>query len=69
MRVTVTIDCDNAAFDNCGAQLADIFQSLANRVRATPDRGDVAFDLEGHTVRETNGNTVCRVKVSDDTKE
>jgi hypothetical protein len=56
MRATIKIQMDNAAFSdgNHGAELADILQDLANKVR----QGETERRL-----RDTNGNPVGDFKI------
>lgn len=57
MRVTITIECDNAAFDETPAvEVARILQRYAAKLRE-------AYQLEECKLRDVNGNTVGQVKV------
>lgn len=51
MKFTVTVDCDNAAFeDNLKAKLSKILKDLAKRIAL-----DEGFDF---SLRDSNGNKV-----------
>jgi len=62
MKVKITIDTDNAAFDGSGwgieiARLLDIAGDyLKDHPYADQHRGEV------YTIRDSNGNSVCKVK-------
>jgi hypothetical protein len=58
MRVTITIDTDNAAFEDAGFEVAVILRQLAGRF-------DFASHLpaEGWPIRDHNGNTVGEVRI------
>jgi predicted Ser/Thr protein kinase len=53
--LVIVIDTDNAAFEDNPEQLNQILSTLARRSTGCPD------DLIGESVRDINGNTVCRV--------
>ena len=56
MRLTMTLDCDGAAFDEPASEIARNLRTAASRI----ERGD----LPPLTLRDTNGNTVGRVQVT-----
>lgn len=58
MRVTITIQCDNAAFEGepLGVETARILERLAKELYSVSD---------GYRLRDYNGNTVGTVKVTD----
>lgn len=58
MTLTLTIDCDNAAFEDCG-EVARILRELAERVD-----GREAHDMDEIILRDVNGNRVGDVRVS-----
>ncbi len=66
MRLTITIDCDNAAFDDdegcCGAEVARILHRLADGFSES-DAAGIA-DESGLKLRDSNGNTVGAVVVT-----
>lgn len=69
MRVTITIDTDNAAFeDSLGYEVARVLRKLADTFNAHSALLDVdgehLHELDGHKLRDINGNTVGSVKVS-----
>lgn len=51
MKLTITINMDNAAFDEPGPELSRILRDLANRYH------DTACD-DYHSITDINGNTV-----------
>ena len=57
MRLTITIDMDNAAFDdNARAEVSEILTDLIDEFPASPAPGDGAplWDSNGNTVGEWN---------------
>lgn len=60
MRVTVKIDTDNAAFEDCdGAEVARILRELADRIDNEPlGKKDCRF------ARDINGNRVGQLTTS-----
>jgi hypothetical protein len=59
VRFTLTIDCDNAAFeDHPGSEVARILKEVARKLPAD-DLGS------GFKLRDVNGNTVGKVEVSE----
>lgn len=62
MTITITIQCDNAAFDDghAGAEVARILRKLAARVD-----GDSLSDYCGSSLHDINGNKVGAVDVED----
>lgn len=57
MRLTVTIDTDNAAFDEDPVgEVACILEALANRFRR--DRKESPGQFIGHPAEDWNGNRV-----------
>ena len=64
MRLTVTIDCDNAAFDGRqGVECADILRLLADRIELFFPV--VLNDGNSFTLHDANGNTVGRALLSE----
>ena len=65
MTITITINCDNAAFGDSvhtqGEELARILDKLAR----TCAGGFGRADLDGLNLRDINGNTVGRVEVKE----
>jgi hypothetical protein len=55
--ITITIDTDNAAFEDNPEELADILAKLAKYYRANEVLPDSA--------RDSNGNTVCHITQDD----
>ena len=53
MKFELTIDCDNAAFEDAGEELARIVSGVADTIR---NRGSLGDTICG--VRDSNGNTV-----------
>lgn len=63
MRVTITLDCGNAAFDDApGYEVARILRQLADDAENVP--GLPRQEWNGYKLRDVNGNTVGAVKVS-----
>lgn len=63
MRVTITIDCDNAAFEaDPGAEIARILRQLATDTVRTSEPYDA---LDSRKLRDINGNTVGQVEVTE----
>ena len=63
MRVTITIDMDNAAFeDTPGIEVARILKVVAERVQADPSNPD---DWGAPRLRDINGNAVGEVLIDD----
>ncbi len=64
MRVTITIDTDNAAFadDNIGAETARILRDLADKVEGTNFVSTYDRRLK---LRDINGNTVGLMEAID----
>jgi len=62
MDVTITINCDNAAFEGAagGPEVARILRRIATEFLECPD--DVA-ELNGRNLRDSNGNIVGEVEV------
>jgi hypothetical protein len=58
MQVRITIDCDNAAFEECGTwpEVVRILKTIARDV----NRMDTVYDFN---LRDVNGNTVCTFEV------
>lgn len=54
-KFTLTIDCDNAAFDNPGLELARIMRIAARQVESFLHDRDARDDSP---LRDVNGNTV-----------
>lgn len=53
MRFTLTINCDNAAFEESPHQeVAVILENAASRVRVSGDSGGTLFDTNGNAVGE-----------------
>ena len=66
MTVTITIECDNAAFEHPGPELERILKRLADHVGTTGIwQTDDLVVLDGYTPRDINGNHVGSVKVSE----
>lgn len=62
MKITITIETDNAAFERAPMfEVARILDSAAARLKreGPPDEGD------SYKLRDVNGNTVGRVTVED----
>ena len=62
MKFKLTIDCDNAAFEDngTGAELHNILVRLANRLANTDD----IDNTWNHALLDSNGNTVGRAIVT-----
>lgn len=60
MKTEITIDMDNAAFEDApGEELARILRDLANEIRRGGDWIDVGPDGNGYrALVDANGNTV-----------
>jgi len=56
MRFTISIDCDNAAFDDPG-ELTRILTDLGKRLEW------LTLDEQGGTLRDLNGNTVGKWEI------
>ena len=65
MTLTITIKCDNAAFDNAGDEVSRILRNFANTigVRGIWEREHLD-ELEG-MLFDYNGNNVGSVEVSE----
>jgi hypothetical protein len=62
VNITITINTDNAAFENYAAgEVSHILAQLARDVR---DK-DLKRDVDGLKLRDGNGNTVGKVEVSE----
>lgn len=60
MRATITINMDNAAFDDTQQyELARILAKLANTVQ-----GSSITDINGQSIRDINGNVVGSIKIT-----
>lgn len=60
MQLTITIDCDNAAFEPCdGTEAARILRECADIM----DGLDLIY-LDDATLRDANGNQVGRVRTT-----
>ena len=66
MRITITIETDNAAFegDELGPETARILADVARKLEATPRR---LFQSEAVKLRDINGNTVGMVRIEENT--
>ena len=66
MTLRITIDMDNAAFDeqNCGHEVARILKEIGGRAKECTRKD---FESCGITssVRDINGNTVGKMEVTD----
>ena len=66
MKATITIQMDNAAFENendtNGAELGRILRELAENL----ENGGTLSAGEGINLRDTNGNRVGKLEVSDE---
>lgn len=62
MKATITIECDNAAFEDNPEELARILHDLAERVPAPVQQTDAPLNLY-----DLNGNWVgeCRIELSE----
>lgn len=60
MRFTLTIDCDNAAFEDDDSELARIIRDVAKRVEGL----STTAAFEG-TASDINGNTVGKFEMED----
>lgn len=58
MKFILAVDMDNAAFTDNPSELADILRSLADRI----DNGQ---NVDGLTLRDSNGNPVGMSQYSD----
>lgn len=66
MRLSLYIDCDNAAFEGsgCGEEVARILRRLADEQEG--HARSVLTLCDGDKLRDVNGNTVGRVKVDEE---
>ena len=62
MQFQLTIDCDNAAFQDNPSELADILRKLAERLES-------GQPVDGYTLRDSNGNNVGMSQFSDLTED
>lgn len=62
MKFELSIDCDNAAFIDNDSELANILRSLIIKL----DNGQ---NIDGLTLRDSNGNAVGMSQYSDLTKD
>lgn len=61
MDITITINCDSAAFEDCaGDEVARILRKVAERFD-----GDDSTASYGFSLKDINGNTVGRVDIQD----
>lgn len=59
MQFRLTIDMDNATFDECpGDELTRIFKTISKRIEDATYSELLDADRASTTVRDTNGNTV-----------
>ncbi len=65
MRLTITIECDNAAFYNEDAQ-SDAGPEIARILRRYAGEADIHTLVPGDetTLRDINGNTVGQAKIT-----
>jgi hypothetical protein len=66
MQFRLTIDCDNAAFEDNGIQgeLSSILHDIANRLMENTT--EELIDMGSIILRDTNGNTVGAAKLIND---
>ena len=66
MTVTITINCENAAFEHPGPELERLLKKLADYIGPLGlwETKDL-ITLSGYAIRDINGNRVGSVKVSD----
>lgn len=61
MKVTITIDCDNAAFeDGAGREVVRILKRLIKRIE---EDGSAVDDWFGVALMDVNGNKVGKMEV------
>ena len=60
MKVTIEIQCDNAAFEDLNGEVSRILRVLAKRVDTSPK------SLEDMRLMDLNGNKVGQMVVSDE---
>lgn len=60
--ITITIDTEGAAFDDYDAEIADILKGLAAKAF-------MADLYDGLSVKDTNGNTCGRVRITEEGEE
>ena len=66
MTVTITIKCDNAAFDHCGDEVSRILRRLTEHIGTAGLWEREHFDeLHKHPLMDFNGNRVGSVTVSE----
>lgn len=58
MKLTITITCDNAAFEDNPTELADILRSIAASVKYDGSIGAVS-------IKDSNGNTVGAIAIEE----
>ena len=66
MKLTITIDLGNAAFegDQAGPSVAGILRRIADDLGETA--AEISLEFGGLGLRDINGNTVGRVEVEED---
>jgi hypothetical protein len=65
MTLTITINCDNAAFEDNGEELSRILDYIARGTRQYPAKSLPIFARLYERIRDCNGNTVGRVTVTE----
>lgn len=58
MKVTISIACDNAAFEDNPFELSDILKDLGSRIRCAGHIDDAV------TIRDSNGNDVGSIVIT-----
>ena len=69
MKLVITIDCDNSAFDEkiCGRELARILQIVAGRVDLESKSDLIRGYLDDpKSLFDINGNTVGSMEIADE---
>lgn len=66
MKLTITIDCNGVAFDDCGAELAGVLRQVCTpeMARNVSARKTVEVMLDGRTLFDSNGSIVGLVEVT-----
>jgi len=65
MRLTVTIDCDNAVFEDLpGVEVGRILRELVEEALGVTK--DDLIEADGYILRDVNGNAVGQVKFEQD---
>ena len=57
MKITIEINCDNAAFDETDGEVCHILDNLHNRW--------MCYGVDDRLIKDTNGNTVGKATVTE----